>query len=167
MIIDVRLRSSMRVKSRFILAMLTALAMVGPTVCQAQVIIESDFSKGDFAALDWKPKGDWDVFRYPDEAKNNPGKLARFAANKPEGSLTKTFPSSRMKNYCSPRSCSPRTSETLCASSVLSLPVSIPSASFFPAPTKPYSSKKPAPRKFAPTPRTLWAYTSAAAPSSS
>ena len=31
------------------------------------------------------------MFRYPKEAANNPGLVARFAANKPDGSLTKTF----------------------------------------------------------------------------
>ncbi len=60
--------------------------------CEAQTIVDSDFSTGDFAALGWKVKGAWDVFRYPTEAANNPGPVARFAANKPDGSLTKTFP---------------------------------------------------------------------------
>jgi hypothetical protein len=62
-----------------------------PTACLAQTLIDSDFSKGDFTALGWKAKGDWDVFKYPPEAANNPGPVARFAANKPDGSLTKTF----------------------------------------------------------------------------
>jgi hypothetical protein len=62
------------------------------TTCLAQTVIDADFSKGDFATLGWKAKGDWDVFRYPKEAANNPGLVARFAANKPNGSLTKTFP---------------------------------------------------------------------------
>jgi hypothetical protein len=57
----------------------------------AQTVIDDDFSKGDFAALGWKATGDWDVFRHPEETPNNPGPLARFAANKPAGSLTKTF----------------------------------------------------------------------------
>ena len=62
------------------------------TTCSAgPKIIDADFSKGDFAALGWKAKGDWDVFQYPNEAANNPGPVARFAANKPDGSLTKTF----------------------------------------------------------------------------
>jgi hypothetical protein len=60
--------------------------------CPAQTVIDSDFSRGDFAALGWEPKGDWDVFRYPKEAANNPGPVARFPARKPAGSLTKTFP---------------------------------------------------------------------------
>ena len=60
--------------------------------CEAQVVIDSDFSRGDFAALGWKVKGAWDVFRYPTGAANNPGPVARFATNKPDGSLTKTFP---------------------------------------------------------------------------
>ncbi len=71
-------------------ARLVVLGFAG-TVCHAQTIVESNFSKGDFAALGWKAQGDWDVFRYPKEAANNPGRVARFAANKPGGSLTKTF----------------------------------------------------------------------------
>lgn len=61
-----------------------------PSIGQAQTVIDSDFSKGDFAKLGWKADGAWDVFTYPDVAKN-PGAVARFAANKPKGSLTKTF----------------------------------------------------------------------------
>jgi hypothetical protein len=62
------------------------------TNCLAQTVIESDFSKGSLAALGWKPRGDWDEFKYPKEAAKNPGLVARFAANKPDGSLTRTFP---------------------------------------------------------------------------
>jgi hypothetical protein len=75
-------------------ARLVAVSVVvgfAPTICLAQAVIDSNFSKGDFAALGWKAKGDWDVFKYPKEAVNNPGPLARFAANKPSGSLTRTF----------------------------------------------------------------------------
>lgn len=54
-------------------------------------VINSDFSQGDFAALGWKAQGEWDVFRYPKEAANNPGSVARFPAHKPNGSLTNTF----------------------------------------------------------------------------
>jgi hypothetical protein len=61
------------------------------TICDAQTVIDSDFSKRSFAALGWKVQGDWDVFEYPKEAANNPGPVARFAANKPAGSLIKTF----------------------------------------------------------------------------
>jgi hypothetical protein len=60
--------------------------------CLAQTILDSDFSKGDFASLGWKAEGAWDIFRYPPEAAKNPGLIARFAANKPNGSLTKSFP---------------------------------------------------------------------------
>jgi hypothetical protein len=63
-----------------------------PTACLAQTVIDSDFSKGNFTALGWKAKGAWDVFRYRGKAANNPGLVARFAANKPDGALTKTFP---------------------------------------------------------------------------
>lgn len=61
------------------------------SACPAQTIVDTDFSKGDFAALGWKAKGAWDVFTYPQESKNNPGRLARFAANQPAGTLTKSF----------------------------------------------------------------------------
>jgi len=65
--------------------------LVLAAVASAQTIVEADFSKGDFAALGWEAKGDWEVFRYPKEAANNPGVVARFAANKPDGSLMKSF----------------------------------------------------------------------------
>src|SRR5690349_18115757 len=60
-------------------------------VCLAQTVIDSDFSKGRIAALGWKATGDWDVFTYPKETPHNPGPVARLAARKGEGSLTKTF----------------------------------------------------------------------------
>jgi hypothetical protein len=59
--------------------------------CLAQTVINSDFARGNFDALGWKAKGAWDLFRYPKEAANNPGLVARFPANKPNGALTKTF----------------------------------------------------------------------------
>jgi hypothetical protein len=73
------------------LAAFLVVAACAPTICEAQTIVDSDFSKGGFAALGWKVNGDWDVFVYPKEAANNPGPVARFAANKPNGLLTKTF----------------------------------------------------------------------------
>lgn len=57
---------------------------------RAETVVDSDFSQGSFSELGWQAKGDWDVFKYPTEAAN-PGPVARFAANKPRGSLTKTF----------------------------------------------------------------------------
>ncbi|HEX2551763.1 MAG TPA: hypothetical protein VHK64_09240, partial [Nocardioidaceae bacterium] len=60
--------------------------------CRAETLIDADFAKGSFAALDWKPAGDWDMFTYPNSVARNPGPVARFAANKPDGSLTKSFP---------------------------------------------------------------------------
>src|SRR5580704_610571 len=57
----------------------------------AQTVVNTDFSKGDIAAQGWKAKGAWDVFRYEIAAAKNPGPVARFAANKPDGSLSKTF----------------------------------------------------------------------------
>ncbi len=81
----------MKALSTAMTAVLFLAAGFAPSTCLAQTLINADFSKGDFTALGWKVKGDWDVFQYPKEAANNPGLLARFAANKPNGSLTKTF----------------------------------------------------------------------------
>jgi len=81
----------MRVVSIARARVLFLLAGFTPTLAVAQTIVDADFSKGDFAALGWKAKGDWDVLTYPKEAGNSPGAVARFAANKPNGSLTKTF----------------------------------------------------------------------------
>lgn len=76
---------------QYLVVLLVVLTGFVPANCLAQTFIDSDFSKGDFAALGWKTKGEWDVFMYPKEAANNPGLVARFPANKPESSLTKTF----------------------------------------------------------------------------
>lgn len=73
-----------------IFMVIVAVALV-PRICPAQTVIDSDFSKGDFTALGWKAKGEWDRFQYPKEVVNNPGWVARFAANKPEGSLRRSF----------------------------------------------------------------------------
>ncbi len=73
-----------------------AVACLMPAAYAEQTVIDADFAKGDFAALGWKVKGDWDRFQYPSEGKKNPGRVARFAANKPDGSLTRTFP--QLKN---------------------------------------------------------------------
>lgn len=74
-------------------AIVAALLVFGrlAVACCAETVIDSDFSKGSFAELGWQAKGSWEVFKYPNEAANNPGPVARFAANKPHGSLTKTF----------------------------------------------------------------------------
>ena len=56
-----------------------------------QTVVDTDFARGNFVALGWKAKGDWDVFRYPIEASKDPGPVARFAANKPDGSLSRAF----------------------------------------------------------------------------
>jgi hypothetical protein len=61
------------------------------TCSLAQTAINSDFASGDFKSLGWKATSDWDVFQYPKEAANNPGRVARFPAHKPNGSLAKTF----------------------------------------------------------------------------
>lgn len=69
--------------------------LVTHTVCGAGAIVDADFSKGDFAALGWVVNGAWDCSSYPTEVAHNPGPVARFAANKPGGSLTKNFPETK------------------------------------------------------------------------
>ena len=71
------------------------------TPSSAETIVDSDFSQGDFASLGWQAIGDWDVFLYPREAANNPGRVARFPTNRPDGSLTKTFAEIRNPSNCS------------------------------------------------------------------
>ncbi len=68
-----------------------AMASFVQSICLAQTVVDADFSTEDFTALGWKAKGDWDVFTYPKEAAGNLGSAARFAANKPDGTLTKSF----------------------------------------------------------------------------
>jgi hypothetical protein len=82
----------MRAASAATVVVLIVAASFIQTTCLAQTVIDSDFTKGDFATFGWKAKGAWDVFRYPKDAANNPGPVARFPARKPAGSLTKTFP---------------------------------------------------------------------------
>jgi hypothetical protein len=62
-----------------------------PPRAETETVIDADFSRGSFAALGWKAKGGWDVFTYPRTIPNNPGAVARLPANKPDGTLTKTF----------------------------------------------------------------------------
>jgi hypothetical protein len=57
----------------------------------AKPLVDADFSKGNFAALGWEPNGDWDIFTPPPKLANSPGPVARFPANKPNGTLTKKF----------------------------------------------------------------------------
>ena len=57
----------------------------------AQTVVNTDFAKGDFTALGWKAKGTGTCFGSRKNVANNPGPVARFAANKPDGPLTKTF----------------------------------------------------------------------------
>ncbi|HWB08083.1 MAG TPA: hypothetical protein VG826_02475 [Pirellulales bacterium] len=68
-----------------------ALASFSPAACPAETVVDSDFFKGGFASLGWKAEGAWDIFRYPSDPSKNPGPVARFAANKPGGSLTRRF----------------------------------------------------------------------------
>jgi hypothetical protein len=73
----------MRAASIAKLAALFVAAAFAQSTCEAQTLVDSDFSKGDFAALGWNAKGDWDVFLYPKQAANNPGRVARFGATSP------------------------------------------------------------------------------------
>lgn len=80
--------------SPLVLARLTVVVTfvcIAPAACRAQTVVDADFSKGDFAALGWKASGGWDVFAYAKDVKNDPGRVARLPANKPEGLLTKSF----------------------------------------------------------------------------
>jgi len=58
-------------------------------------VIDADFARGDLRTLGWQVAGDWDIVRYPKTLTNSPGAVARFAANKPDGTLTKSFPEVR------------------------------------------------------------------------
>lgn len=80
-------------KAPSIASLATLLMLLGVTAnfCGAETHIDSDFSKGSFTAQGWQVQGDWDIFTYPKESPHNPGAVARFAANKPDGALTKTF----------------------------------------------------------------------------
>ena len=66
------------------------LALALASSLMADPLIDANFSKGDLPGLGWVAEGKWDVFTYPGD-KNNPGAVARFSANAPEGKLTKTF----------------------------------------------------------------------------
>lgn len=90
----------MRVATTITSALFVA-ATLFPTICLGQTAIDANFSRGGFAELGWRAKGDWDVFQYPKEAAHNPGPVARFAANKPSGSLTKTFDEIKNPSYLS------------------------------------------------------------------
>ena len=77
---------------------MTSLLLAGspPAVGRRRVrAVDTDFARGDFRALGWQVKGDWDITRYPKDLANSPGAVARFAANKPDGTLTKSFPEVR------------------------------------------------------------------------
>jgi hypothetical protein len=64
------------------------LPAAGPAQTQ---VIDTDFASGDFKALGWEAKGDWDLARYPKDLAHSPGTAARFPAHKPGGSLTRAF----------------------------------------------------------------------------
>jgi hypothetical protein len=81
----------MRAALAAVLAAFYVVAVLAQRRCEAQAVIDANFSGGDFAPLGWKVKGDWDVFQYAKDRANDPGPVARFAANKPDGSLTRNF----------------------------------------------------------------------------
>ena len=80
----------MRAVQTAILVAFFVAAGLAQAVCLGETLVDSNFSKGDFAALGWQPKGAWDVFTHPKEISNNPGPVARFAANQPGGYMTET-----------------------------------------------------------------------------
>ncbi|HOK04252.1 MAG TPA: family 16 glycosylhydrolase [Victivallales bacterium] len=56
----------------------------------SEILITTDFSKGDFNTLGWKAEEGWDIYDY--KAKSaNPGPVARFFAPGKKGLLSKTF----------------------------------------------------------------------------
>ena len=65
------------------------LISIAHETCLAQTAITTDFSRGSFASMGWKAKGGWDIFRYANDSRHNPGRVARFGAHKGNGSLTK------------------------------------------------------------------------------
>lgn len=79
---------------RIVLALLLAGSLSAAGGAQPP-IIDADFARGDFRALGWQVTGDWDIARYPKELANSPGAVARFAANKPDGALSLSFPEVR------------------------------------------------------------------------
>ena len=55
----------------------TALLLAGtlPAIGRAQTpAVDTDFARGDFRALGWQAKGDWDITRYPKDLANSPGR---------------------------------------------------------------------------------------------
>jgi hypothetical protein len=69
------------------------LLVCGQAFCLAAPLVHTDFAKGDFNSLGWKAQGAWDITTYPVD-NNNPGPVARYAANQPAepaGTLTKKF----------------------------------------------------------------------------
>ena len=72
---------------------LVVLAALGlsQALCYGKTIVNTNFAKGSFTKLGWRPTGSWDIFKYK-VAKNNPGRVARYPANPPsDGTLTKKF----------------------------------------------------------------------------
>ena len=61
----------------------------------AKLLVDSDFSRGNFQTLGWERMGDWDIFVPPPKTANDPGPVARFPANKADGTLSKAFPEVR------------------------------------------------------------------------
>jgi len=59
-------------------------------LCRAEDRIASQFSADDLATQGWKVEGAWDLYE-DSKLPRNPGRVARFAANRPAGSLTRTF----------------------------------------------------------------------------
>ena len=82
----------MKTASTIATTALLLLAGLGWGNASAQTVVDSDFSKGNFAAQGWEAKGPWDVFTYPTDAAKELGAVARFGANKPDdGTLVKKF----------------------------------------------------------------------------
>jgi hypothetical protein len=85
-----RAREPMKMPSLMLAGCVLLAATFCAALCPAATVVNTDFSKGDFQSLGWKPDGAWEIVTYPGE-KNNPGPVARFPARTPAGRLTKTF----------------------------------------------------------------------------
>ncbi len=67
----------------------TAVVLAG-TAHAADVVFDTDFTKGTIEELGWKPDGLWTMAEYSN-ASNNPGPVLKFPKSETPGTLTKTF----------------------------------------------------------------------------
>lgn len=75
-------------------SLFVALILLGTRVACSETLLQADFARGDLAELGWQADGAWDLFE-DHRIQKSPGRMARFAANRPAGTLTHTFTSVR------------------------------------------------------------------------